>query len=286
MAKLRGSRLLFVSVGAGPIHSTLGRLLAKAVLSIADYRSYRDTSSMKYLQSIGFRTKDDRVYPDLVFGLPEAALPPAEDRRRRRPVVGLGLRSDSGKYGLASPSGDTYIGYLESLAVFVGWLLEHDYDVKLLLGDGDTEVIPEFKTVLRGRLGSFDENRVGYEETTSFEELLAQLSETAVVVATRFHNVVLSLLMNKPVIAISFHHKCESLMREMGVSEYCHDITHMDADALIRQFEKLVQNADDVRQAVEHGVEESRRALDEQYDLLFAGQADHSHAVHASTVAT
>ena len=74
MAKLRGCRVVFVSVGAGPIDGALGRFLVKSALSLADYRSYRDTSSMNYLNAIGFRTTDDRVYPDLVFSLPEALL--------------------------------------------------------------------------------------------------------------------------------------------------------------------------------------------------------------------
>jgi polysaccharide pyruvyl transferase WcaK-like protein len=42
LAKVRGCRLLFVSVGAGPIDTALGRALVKSALSLADYRSYRD----------------------------------------------------------------------------------------------------------------------------------------------------------------------------------------------------------------------------------------------------
>jgi polysaccharide pyruvyl transferase WcaK-like protein len=80
---------------------------------------------------------------------------------------------------------------------------------------------------------------------------------------------VMSLLLDKPAIAISFHNKCSSLMSEMGLSEYCHDINRIDANALIEQFQALVQNADDVRQAISHRVETARRALDEQYELLF-----------------
>ena len=50
----------------------------------------------------------------------------------------------------------------------------------------------------------------------------------------------MSLLLSKPVIAISFHHKCSSLMSDMGLSEYCHDINQMNADTLIEQFQALV----------------------------------------------
>ena len=284
MAKLRGCRVLFVSVGAGPIDGVRGRFLAKSALSTADYRSYRDAASKTYLTGIGLRTKRDRIYPDLVFGLPRDSLPSDGAREGPRPVVGLGLMAYAGKYSVPDPSDRIYVDYLESLAVFVRWLLEHGYDVRLLLGDGDTEVIREFRALLRARLGPFDEDRVTDRPIPSLEELLSQVGGTDVVVATRFHNVLLSLLSNKPVVAISFHHKCESLMSQMGLSEYCHDINHMDADTLIRQFEKLVRNADDVKNTIRHGVEESRRALDEQYDLLFADASDHSRTVHETAV--
>ena len=74
MAKLRGCRVLIVSVGAGPINRTLGRVLVKAIFSLADYRSFRDDASRDYLTGIGFQVERDPVYPDLVFSLPEPML--------------------------------------------------------------------------------------------------------------------------------------------------------------------------------------------------------------------
>ena len=271
LAKLRRSRVLFVSIGAGPVDRVLGRVLVKAALSLADYRSYRDESSRDYLTGIGFRPKRDRVYPDLVFSLPDALL--SRDHARSegmRRVVGLGLMVYAGKYSAADPRLETYTAYLESLAVFATWLLEHDYDIRLLLGDADTIAIEEFRSVLRARLGSYDDKRVIEQPIASVQDVLAEVAATDVVVATRFHNVLLALLLNKPVIAISFHHKCSSLMRQMKLSEYCHEIHQMDADTLIAQFQKLEQNREAVERTIGQGVEEARAALDDQYDLLFA----------------
>ena len=75
IAKVCRCKLLFVSIGAGPIYGTLGRWFVKAILSLADFRSYRDNSTMQYLKGIGFRADNDRVYPDLAFSLPEAVIP-------------------------------------------------------------------------------------------------------------------------------------------------------------------------------------------------------------------
>jgi polysaccharide pyruvyl transferase WcaK-like protein len=271
MAKLRRSRVLFVSVGAGPIDSVLGRALVRAALSLADYRSYRDDSSRDCVRRIGFRATHDRIFPDLVFGLPEAVLSQHLARPvGTRPVVGLGLMEYYGKYSAAGPGPETYTTYLETLAVFTTWLLEHGYDIRLLLGDADTMVISDFRSVLQSRLGTYPETRIIEQPIASVQDVVGELAATDVVVATRFHNVLLALLLNKPVISISFHHKCSALMRQMKLSEYCHEIGHMDADRLIGQFEKLERSRQGLKRTISQGVDAARASLEEQYDLLFA----------------
>ena len=272
MAKLRGCRVIFVSVGAGPIDGTLGRFLVKSALSLADYRSYRDYSSMSYLNGIGFSTEHDQIYPDLVFSLPEVLMPPDENRIGSRRVVGLGLMVYAENYSVGNKARDTYKRYLESVVAFAQWLLMEDYDIRLLLGDGDSVVIEEFEFLLRARLGAYDEERVTYEPCNSVQETLSQLAATDFAVVTRFHNALFALLLRKPVIAISFHHKCASLMDEMGLTAYCHDIAQMSTSRLIEQFQELETNRETVRIAIGQRVEESRRALNEQYDFLFDGK--------------
>lgn len=268
MARLRGCRMMVVSVGAGPIRTARGRFLLKSALSLADYRSYRDAPSKEVVQSLGLHARDDRVYPDLAFGLSAHLRPTAGDRDGRS-VVGLGLMEYAGKYSVANPTRDTYDRYLESLAVFVRWLLDHDYDVKLVLGDAHALAVEDLQALLRTRLAADTAERVTYRPTHSVEELVSELSATDLVVATAFHNVLFSLLLTKPVIAITFHHKSSSLMSEMGLSDYCHDINQMNADTLIQQFRALAGNADDVKQQIVQRVGTFERAVDEQYELLF-----------------
>ena len=75
IAKVCGCKLVIVSVGAGPIYGTLGRWFVRSILSLADFRSFRDISTKDYLKGIGCRTDNDLVYPDLAFSLPEAVIP-------------------------------------------------------------------------------------------------------------------------------------------------------------------------------------------------------------------
>ena len=40
-------QILFVSVGAGPLYSTAGRLCTKSALTLAHYASFRDPASVR-----------------------------------------------------------------------------------------------------------------------------------------------------------------------------------------------------------------------------------------------
>ena len=270
IARVCRCKLMFVSVGAGPLYGALGRYFVKSALSLANFRSYRDAASKNYLKGIGFPVVSDRTYPDLVFGFPEAMLPHAADKKNKRTVVGLGLMICPGKYSVANPSIASYREYLRSLVVFVRWLLANNYDIRLILGDlQDRIALDDFKALLRTSLGQYDEERIIDEPALSVEQLLPQIAATDIMVATRFHNVLLALVLNKPVISISFHHKCASLMSDIGLTEYCHDINHMNAKELIEQFQDVEKNAEKMKALIMRRVEESRKALDEQSNIIY-----------------
>ena len=133
IAKLCGCRVMFVSVGAGPLTTRLGRSLVRRALSLAHYRSYRDEASKRYVESIGFPAGDDPVYPDLVFSPP----PHAADSVSRNGglVTGLGVMVLPEKVASPRSRADVYHSYLEKLVLVVEWLLVRGYDIRLLVGD-------------------------------------------------------------------------------------------------------------------------------------------------------
>ena len=105
---------------------------------------------------------------------------------------------------------------------------------------------------------------------SSVEQLIAQLAEADIVIATRFHNILLALLINKPVVALSYHEKISSLMAGMGMGEYCQNIDRLDVDLLVEQFLELEKNAGIVKPLIEGKVEHYRKALDQQYAHIFS----------------
>ena len=279
MAKICRCKLFFVSVGAGPIKSLAGKWFVKSALYLADFRSYRDISTVQCLNGIGFRTGNDRVYPDLAFSLPIAVTSRARSEKRPRTVIGLGAMAYSGQYKRAPGDGQdsilgqsdaSYLAYLESLADLAEWLLARENDVRLLIGDfADVHTKQELKCLLRKRPAVYGEAHIIDEPILSVDDLLSQIAATDIVVATRFHNVLLALLCEKPVISISFHHKCSSLMSAMGLSSYCLDINDLNTDSLIGKLCDIELNVDSIRTSIRQKVGEFREVLDEQYRLIF-----------------
>src|SRR5262249_49597455 len=188
----------------------LGRWFIKSALSLADFRSYRDNSTAQCLKGIGFHRDNDRIYPDLVFSLPVDVLPFQPIKRSPRPIIGLGLMAYAERDSTPRPTNAVYPAYLENLASVVRWLLTQENYIQLLIGDlADVRTTKELRGLLRKRLSMFDEGHIIEEPILSVRDLLSQIVATDIIVATRFHNVLLGLLCEKPVISISFHHKCD-----------------------------------------------------------------------------
>lgn len=272
IGKLCGCKLFFVSVGVGPVFNPLSRWLIKIALSLADYRSYRDSYSKQYLDGIGFESKNDPVYPDLAFSLPGTMLSDFCNRDAQRTVIGVGVKDHYGKRGLRQAEREAiYRNFIDRLGRFVIWLVEHKYTVRLLIGDlrYDTRAKQDLVDLLRERQLKYDYGQIIDEPILTVEQLLLQLAATEVVVAARFHNTLLAMVLNKPVISLSFHEKCLSLMEEMELAEYSLDINTFGVDSLVERFIGLESNTVKLKAHIEQKTEEYRRALDEQYGIIF-----------------
>jgi polysaccharide pyruvyl transferase WcaK-like protein len=270
LAKLYRCKLAFVSVGAGPIRHPLSRFFVKAALRMADYHSFRDNFSRSYVEGLGI-SKGNNVYPDLAFSLPRDVAAPYRPSDSRRPVIGVGLITNDRRRDTLERDDAIYQDYVRSISALVGWLVAHKYTVRLLIGDVeyDSRARQDLKSSLE-RSGLMGPDIID-EPAQSAGELLSQLVRTDIVVASRFHNILLALMLKKPVVAISFHEKVDSLMRAMGLTRFCHDIEHIDVNALIEQLMFLEEHIESISCDLDRKTEAYRTALDEQYDTIFKG---------------
>jgi len=268
LATLCRVKLVFLSVGVGPIRHPLSRWFLKRSLALAHHRSYRDEASKHYLKKIGFNTDRDFVYPDVVFGLSQGKLVPGVRIGERR-VVGLGLKD----YGSAGrPESRAFREYLNAMAVFVSWLQGHGYAVRLLIGDiqYDTPVVQEFVDVLRSRNIPTDAPLLISKPALTVEELLRQVGETEAVISARYHNLVIALIQNKPVIALSDHAKLDSLATDFGLAQYLVHLENLSPDVLIGKFRQLENDVERLRPYIKAELDKYHQALDALYTAFLA----------------
>src|SRR5208337_2935908 len=265
LAALCRVKFVLLSVGVGPIRYPLSRWFLKRSFALAYYRSYRDEASKEYMENIGFNTDRDFVYPDVVFGLLPSN-PVSGVRLGQRQIVGLGLKN----YGSEEPR--AFREYLETMAAFVSWLHGHGYCVRLLIGDMqyDNPVIKEFIELLKSRNIPAGAPLLIAAPVVAVEELLRQVGETEFVISARYHNLVMALIQNKPVIALSDHAKLDSLVTDFGLAKYLVSLDNLKPDILIDKFERLERELERLTPHIKAELAKYRRALDALYARLFA----------------
>ena len=271
IAKLCRVRLLFLNIGVGPIYHPLSRWFIKASLNFSDYCSYRDIASKQYVEKMGPYRPSDPVYPDLAFSLQSSLLPKCQEAGKHRPVFGIGLKDYLGPTGLRDRHNNRiYRAYLNTLGDLVGWLRERNCTVRVIIGDVlyDTGVKQDFMELLQERGLANQEGQIVSEPVVTVKQLLSQIAAVDFLVTSRFHNVVLALMLNKPVLCLSDHAKLDSLMTEIGLAEYCLPLANMDVGELIDRVVKLEKNAEALRLYIKQKTEEYRKTLDEQYTLI------------------
>lgn len=269
-AKLAGTRIAFVSVGAGPAAHPISRWLFKSAAAMAEYRSYRDTVSKAFMESIGLDTRSDEVYPDLAFKLP---VPPSTRERGtdNGPLtVGVGVMAYHG-WLQRNTSAAVYTAYLETLTSFVLWLLDRGHLVRILTGDAiDRGAVDDLVTRVVAARPDLPSDRLLAAPSHSPHDVIRQTAETDAVVATRFHNAVYALRLGKPTVSIGYGEKHDALMTEMGLGSFCQNIRRLKLQLLIEQFTQLISDRQRYEQSIRHANLANRERLDRQASLLTA----------------
>jgi polysaccharide pyruvyl transferase WcaK-like protein len=271
IAKVVDTRVAFVSVGAGPIHSPLGRFFIRTSLMQAQYRSFRDESSRELVRHLGVGGAN-RVFPDLVFSLEARSPSSAGAIGKSSRIVGINpVPFLDGQYWLgANPT--RYEDYIRKLASFAVWITRKEYRLLFFPTQlrADPPVIDDIKNLMKREMGRDVEQKLVRSLISSLDELIAAIDMTDVVLATRFHGVVIPYLRNKPVLGIAYQKKTMDLMTQMGQSDYVVDINSFDADSLKTRFISMEPRFKDIGEELTQRNSILRRALQDQYDQVLS----------------
>ena len=271
-AKLSGTEVWFISIGAGPIYHPLSRWLMKRAVAVAHYRSYRDTVSRDFMISIGFDVRTDPVYPDIAFRLPAPKCLAPRRRDGETLTVALGIMSYGGWRRDSARGADIFAVYLRKVMRFLSWLLNCGHNVRILTGEtSDQQAVEELMSAVAvdGRI--VPPERLVAEPILSLHDVMRQIALTDIVVATRFHNVVCALKLGRPTISIGYADKNDALLTDMGLGDFCQHIESLDVDLLIKQFITIAEK----REELEERIREANRAYQQRLahqDALLASK--------------
>ena len=273
LARLHGAQCYVVNVGAGPLKQKLSRYFICSALSLSHYVSFRDEDSRALVERAGY-AKARLVFPDCVYGLDFSGGAERHEPQRLT-IVGVSPMAYQDRRRYWTEDWDAYYKLISTLAVFGDQLLVQRAHLKIFSTDisFDAGALSDFqKALVEGGPGQAAGQYVS-PKIDDIEGLLQMIASLDFVVTCRFHGVVFAHLMQKPVLAISHHPKVKTLMRDLGLSEYCFDIRDARAHTLMAGYERLKENELSIRSQMADKARQYRNTLEEQFDELFGTSA-------------
>lgn len=271
LTKLARKKLYFLNVGAGPLKHPLSRFFVRWAVRFADYRSFRDDDSQELVRSLGVK-EDMHVYPDSVYAREVADYLRTLPHTTSMPIVGLNPIGYCDPRIWPRKDDSVYQDYLEKLARFSAWLLEHGYILRVFTTEisVDRFALEDLENRLRARLHSPDMLRDVFRPASeNVRDVLREISECDFIVTSKYHGIIFSHLLRKPVISLSYHKKMDVAMRAVGQSRFNADVERFDFDWLITSFRALVAESRNIKLETAAAVEANAAALSQQFDSLF-----------------
>ena len=266
-----GARYLILSVGVGTLRSRLGQLFARRALALAESCSFRDPGSLQ-LASFADVSRA-QIVPDLAYAAP--IQPPVETPLPgRRPVLAVSPLAYGDPRFWPEPDAAHYQHHLESMASMCRRMLALGWEIVLVSSDSpDAVTVRDVLAQMKPQLLPEERARVSTPETGNLTALARALAPADVVVAARLHGVIISHVLGKPVLALSYERKVTSLMDGMEQQTLCLPIRSLDSEVATAKVLGILEQRQTWATDVRTRVAAYRQQVEAQYDRSF-GAAD------------
>lgn len=257
-ARRQGAAIGFVGIGAGPLSSRVSRALARRVALMADYQTYRDEVSRRFMTSLGLPGQRLSVVPDVVFATELDRAAPTEAGPVAIAVMDYsGWRPSPASTAIATT-------YQRSLADFASWLLRRGYQVHLVSADThDVQAVRGVAALVQAD-SSVHAEALTTVVTSDFRDLVSLLARCHCVVATRYHSVVAGLMAGVPVISLGYAEKNVEMMGRAGLADFVQWADRIEDARLREQFVELERRRPALCAQVGRAVEAMSLILDEE----------------------
>lgn len=267
VARRLGARFVVLSVGTGRLDSSLGRHFVARALAAAEVVTFRDEGSRALAPVPPGRRL--AVVPDLAYAVPRPADGAAAPRAR--PLVALSPISHRDPRGTPDEDGAAYARNVRAVAALADRLVATNHDVAFFTTNpSDDATVSDVRAALAG-----GDARVRVEAAAgaSVAGLLGFLSTADVVVASRLHGVLLAHAVGRPVVALSYERKVETLMHDTGETARCLALDGLDTEDAFAAVTRTLRDGPALSAAIAARVHGFRARVERQYDEVLGPAA-------------
>lgn len=268
LARLLGTKFAFVSIGTGWIDSPLSKLFLRTTLRGADYRSFREESAVQRVVALGVKGENP-IVPDLAYSLQM----PSSVRAATVSGKVVGINPIPFFHPVLWHEADqaAYKNYVDAHADFALWLVGRGYSVVFFPTQlrADPPVVADVTAAMDRRQPGISAQLLATPPLRTGDDLLTAMAGMDFVVAARFHGVLVSHLLGKPVLGVSYHQKTADLMARMGQQDCTLKIEDCSLETLTNTFCFIESHQAAIRAEFARRVPECRAALDSQYERVF-----------------
>ncbi len=249
LARSLGTKVAYISVGAGPLDSIWSKRQIRFALRSVDFLSYRDEASRNLVEGNGFRVRGT-VCPDLAHDVKwtrDETVVFRKNGEAGKPVVGINPMPVYDRRYWYIKDDAKYSEYVGKLARFASRLVEEGYPLFFWTTQTKDQNVARdvFEHMTEQAKERVDTKQV-FRFPASVDQLLSTIESADLVVATRFHGTVLSILAQRPVLGVCYYRKARDLLDAVGQERFHVMLDDFSVDELYERFKELEQNKDAV----------------------------------------
>lgn len=264
LAKLRSIPVYVFSVGAVPFGSSLSRVFVRYLLNNVEYYSFRDETSRHIAANLGVRQKGD-VYPDIAFSYVTKLSGTQKDEKAPEKRIGISLFPHFDPRYWPESDPEIYNQYVNTMTEFCAWLIEKKYVVVFLSTQIKADILVMNDVIVNLKNRGFLGNQYVIADPVTHEAFMEELDKVELMVVTRFHGMIMSLLSHTPVIGLPNQPKMFDLMREMNQEDYMLDVGNLSFDELKEVFQKAISSTTEIKQDLKVSCQRNRDDLLQGY---------------------
>ncbi|SMF57414.1 polysaccharide pyruvyl transferase CsaB [Priestia filamentosa] len=239
-------RIVIYGVGAGPITTKAGKFFIKTLANKADSISVRDVKSKELLKAIGIRKEID------IIGDPAFAIEPVQKRSKTNELKKVAVTAVPyfSKQYWPQRDDNKYEAYVKGMARNLDELIEKTGATITFFSTKypqDVEVTREIYDMM-----TYKQSVRLKDENLHPDEIVKLCAEQDLIIGTRLHSLILSVVASTPVLGVGYHHKVEHFLQALGKQEHFVEIGALqEKDTFLQKVQAMTSQWDETQCAYE-----------------------------------